>query len=52
MDKEALKREQLTAYIPSTKRTWCNLHYNEKGCAYFIKYGYTYYIRDMVEIKY
>ena len=71
MDKEALKREQLIAYIPSrdnymtvglyaakpgkvlvamvlnlhtglprTKRTWCNLHYNEKGCAYFIKYGY------------
>ena len=38
--------------LPRTKRTWCNLHYNEKGCAYFIKYGYIYYIRDMVEVEY
>ena len=38
--------------LPRTKRTWCNVHYNEAGYAYFVKYGYMYYMRDMVEVEY
>ena len=34
------------------KRTWCNVHYNEAGYAYFVKYGYMYYMRDMIEVEY
>ena len=37
---------------PRPKRTWCNVHYNEAGYAYFVKYGYMYYMRDMVEVEY
>ena len=38
--------------LPRTKRTWCNVYYNEAGYAYFVKYGYMYYMRDMVEVEY